>query len=77
MITKIIQIDGSEHAIAANGDVRKRACYQIKSEDVSANGDGTYSIPGITDAKNADYAITMDTCDMYKHDEDLHAWWKQ
>jgi hypothetical protein len=77
MITKIIQIDGSEHAIAPNGDVRKRACYQIKSADVTANGNGTYSIPGITDAKNADLASAMDTCDCYKYDEELQAWWMQ
>lgn len=77
MITKVIQIDGSAHAIMPNGDVRKRACYQIKSADVTANGNGTYSIPDIIDAKNADFATAMDTCDMYKYDEDINAWWKQ
>lgn len=77
MITKIIQIDGSEHAIAPNGDVRKRATYQCKSGDVTANGDGTYSIHAITDAKNADLAVTMDTCAVYKYDEELKVWWEQ
>ena len=77
MITKIIQIDGSEHAIMPGGDPRKRACYQIKDADVTANGDGTYSIPGITDARNADLASTMDTCRLFKFDEDINAWWEQ
>ena len=77
MITKVIQIDGSAHAIMPNGDVRKRACYHIKSADVTAKGDGTYRISGITDAKNADLASTMDTCELYKYDEDINAWWKQ
>ena len=77
MITKVIQIDGSAHAIMPNGDVRKRACYHIKSADVTANGNGTYSIPAIIDAKNADLATTMDTCVLYKYDEDIDAWWKQ
>ena len=77
MITKIIQIDGSEHAIMPGGDPRKRACYNCKSADVVDNGNGTYSITGITDARNADLAITIDTVEVFKHDEDINAWWKQ
>ena len=77
MITKIIQIDGSEHAIMPGGDPRKRACYNCKSADVVDNGNGTYSIPEITDARNADVATTMDTCKFYKYDEDINVWWEQ
>lgn len=76
MITKIIRIDGADHAVLANGDVRELVRYRISSSDVTANGDGTYSIPRITDAEDSDTALTRDTADMYTYDEELKVWWK-
>lgn len=77
MITKIIQIDGSDHAIMPNGDVRKLVRHRISSTDVIANSDGTFSIPAIVDAKDSDTAYTRDTVEIYMYDEEKQVWWKQ
>lgn len=42
------------------GVARERATYYCLQKDIIANGDGTYSIPGIT-GYNADLAFAMDS----------------
>lgn len=72
MITKVIELDGSEHAIRPNGDIRKVATYYGMDADVSGN-----TIPGITDAKDADRFYAKDTMRMFIFDEDNSQWWEQ
>lgn len=67
MITKVIQIDGSEHAIQLNGDVRKVVTAYGKSTDVKPtegylNGDRLYE---------------MDTKKVFMFDEDTNTWLEQ
>ena len=79
MITKVIEIDGSEHAIRPNGDVRKVATYYGKDADLASNGDGTYTIssPYVRDAVDADRFYTKDTMRVFMFDEDISQWWEQ
>ena len=77
MITKIIKIDGSDHGVAPDGDVHPLDRYRISSSDVVANGDGTFSIPGIKDARDSETAYTRDTQDIYMYDEEKNVWWMQ
>ena len=77
MATKVIQIDGSEHAIMSDGDVRKVATYYCLSSEVIDNGDGTYSIPSVKDARDSDRAYTKDTQEVFMYEESIAAWYKQ
>lgn len=72
MITKVIEIDGSEHAIRPNGDIRKVATYYGMDADVTDN-----TIFGITDALDADRFYTKDTMRIFIFDEDSSRWWEQ
>lgn len=76
MAVKVIQIDGSEHAIMSDGDVRKVATYYGMASEVIANGN-TYSIPTVTDARDPDRFYTKDTKEVYIYDEGVGAWYKQ
>lgn len=77
MATKVIQIDGSEHAIMPDGDVRKVATYYCLSSEVINNGNGTYSIPTTVDPHDPDRAYTKDTQEVYMYEESIAAWYKQ
>lgn len=67
MITKVIQIDGSEHEILANGDVCKLVTYYGKSTDVKP-------IEGVN---NAERFYEMDTRAVFMFDEDSKTWLAQ
>ena len=77
MATKVIKIDGSEHAIMSDGDVRKVATYYCLSSEVIDNGDGAYSIPAVKDARDSDRAYTKDTQEVFMYEESIAAWYKQ
>ena len=77
MATKVIQIDGSEHAIMSDGDVREVATHYCLSSEVVDNGDGTYSIPTVKDARDPDRAYTKDTQEVFMYEESIDAWYKQ
>lgn len=72
MITKVIEIDGSEHAIRPNGDIRKVATYYGMDADVVGN-----TISGITDALDPDRFYTKDTKRLFIYDEDAAVWLEQ
>lgn len=67
MVTKVIQIDGSDHAIMPNGDVRKVARHYGNSAD-------TKPIEGVF---NADKFYEMDTGKFFLFDEDNKTWLEQ
>ena len=67
MITNVIQIDGSEHAIMPNGDVRKVVTANGKSTDVKPT----------TGYRNGDRFYEMDTQKVFMFDEDTKTWLEQ
>lgn len=67
MITKVIQIDGSDFRIRPDGDVCKVATYYGKSTDVKP----------IDDIQNADVFYEMDTRAVYLFDEEGKEWLPQ
>ena len=67
MITNVIQIDGSEHAIKQNGDVRKVVTAYGKSTDAKPTGGYL----------NGDRFYEMDTKKVFMFDEDTHTWLEQ
>ena len=77
MATKVIQIEGSERAIMPNGDLRKVVTHYGLASEVMNDGDGTYTIPTITDARNPDRFYTKDTQEVYIYEESINAWYKQ
>ena len=77
MAIKTIEIDGSMHAIMPDGDVRKVATYFGMAAEVVNNGNGTYSIPTVTDARNPDVFYAKDTKEVFMFEESINAWYKQ
>lgn len=67
MITKVIQIDGSDHAIMSNGDVRKVATAYGKSTDTKPK-DGYF---------NGDRFYEMDTKKVFMFDGQTETWIEQ
>jgi hypothetical protein len=67
MITKVIKIDGDDHAICESGDIRKRVEYYGLSAD-------TKPVEGVN---NADIFYEMDTKKAYLFDESGAIWLEQ
>lgn len=67
MITRVIQIDGSDYAIKQNGDIRKVETVYGKSTDTKPTG-GCF---------NADRFYEMDTQKVFLYDEEIADWLEQ
>lgn len=67
MVTKTIQIEGTNYAILPNGDLRKVVTCMGKSSDVKP-------IDGMC---NSDIFYEMDTNKAYMFDEDIRDWVEQ
>lgn len=74
MVTKVIS--QTECCVHADGSVNQRKTYYGNSGDVVANADGSYSVPSILDATNADPFMAMDTGLTLMYDAQAKVWWK-
>ena len=77
MITKVIQIDGSEHAILPNGDLRKVATYYGLDKDVTSNADGSYTISVPDVPCDPDRFYTKDTHRVFIYESSVNGWFEQ
>ena len=59
-----------------DGTGRNITTYYGKSTDTTANGDGTYSVNGVS-GLNADRFLAMDTCLLLMCDGETGKWHKQ
>lgn len=75
MVSKIIATDGSEYVVDATGAPHPRAIYKPYDVEVIDNGNGTFSIPSITDAQDLDIAFTRETQACYEYDSARNIWW--
>ncbi len=67
MISKVIKIDGDDHVMYMDGDIRKRVeYYGLSADEKPTNG-----------VKNADIFYEMDTKAVYMFDEANSAWLAQ
>ena len=67
MITKAIQIEGTDYAILTNGDLRKVVtCYGKSTDEKPTEG-----------MRNSDRFYEMDTQKVYMFDEDSNTWLEQ
>lgn len=76
MVTKVIRTNLGEVSIHRGGS-EPRATFYCKDEDVTENGNGTYTISGTEGKNDADLAYTKDTKRVFMYDESIDAWWKQ
>lgn len=67
MITRVVKIDGDDHVICADGNIRKRVEYYGKSTD-------TKPTEGV---RNADIFYEMDTKAIFMFDEADGQWLEQ
>ena len=68
MITEVLEVDdrGREHIN-----------YFGKKKHVVDNGNGTYSIPAVTNMRDSYCFYTKDDPNVYMYDEEDRVWWKQ
>lgn len=76
MITKQATINGTDYILFPRCQKDILHTYWCKSKDVVENADGSYSIPGITDARNSEPCAVMDTRMVLVYDEEAAVWWK-
>lgn len=75
MITKQATINGTVFNIFPKCEKSYSYTHFGKQADVIANGDGSYSIPKITDANDADHFVAKDTGFVLVYDAEDKAWW--
>lgn len=76
MVTKVIHTNLGEVSIHKGGS-SPRGEFYCKEEDVTANGNGTYTIDIQGPKNDADIAYTKDTKRCFLYDADIDAWWEQ
>lgn len=76
MAAKLVSKHGGEVVVEAPGSEHYRAIFKPYNADVIDNGDGTFSIPSITDAQDLDIAFTRETQACYEYDSTRKVWWK-
>jgi hypothetical protein len=76
MTTKVIQIDGSEHAILPNGDIRKVATYYGMDKDVTPNADGSFTINTPDAPNDPDRFVTKNTGRIFVYESSIDSWFE-
>lgn len=76
MTAKIVCKHGGEVVVNGPGDEHYRDVYKPHDADVTANADGSYSIPAIENPQDLDLACTRETQTFYEYDSAKKAWWK-
>ena len=76
MITKQAKINGTEYIIFPKCEKDILHTHWGKAKDAVKNADGSYSIPGIEDARNSEPFIAMDTGLVLVYDQEDGVWWE-
>lgn len=80
MIAKILEMNGSRVLVSGDGSVHKAPEYVVDAEEIVDNGDGSFSITGITEPMHGGLAYTTDgkRALMYSGGHQCwYSWWSE